>query len=96
MPSIPASLATRLESAAGAFAAHLDDLIHEYGPDNVKAAMRAYYAKYVAPLDVPYVPDALEPMVIDTPAMLAIDGLFDFFHSKIHRDSPAPASPPTT
>jgi hypothetical protein len=74
-------------------AANLDELIHEHGADHIKAGLRAYYAKRIAPIDVPYVPDSLEPHVIDTPLLMGLDRAFDYFHERVHK---AANPPPTT
>jgi hypothetical protein len=84
--SLPSGLLDRLESATDVFAKHIDDLIHEYGADNIKAAFNAYYDKHLAPLDVPYVPDSAEPFVIDQPAKLLFGRVLDFIHAKVHRE----------
>lgn len=99
MPSpstFPAEVLTALESAFKDSATQIDVLIHKHGPENVKAGIRAYYMKHLAPIDIPYVPNALEPHVIDTPLMMALDAAFDLLHTKIHAvaNPPAPVTPP--
>ncbi len=73
-------------------AVRVDSLIHEHGATNVKAALAAYYDKHIVPIDVPYVPDSLEPHVIDTPLKMGLSAAFDYFHKRVHEV----ANPPTT
>lgn len=70
----------------------IDNAIDQIGEDAVIAILQAKYDQYAAPLDVPFVPNALEPALVDVPIKQAIGYLVRAGHKAIHHDPPAPAA----
>lgn len=64
----------------------IDDLIDAVGIEAVIAQINALYDQYVAPLDIPWVPDVLEPTLIDSPAKLLVGSILRRLHDRIHKD----------
>jgi len=79
----------------------VDKAIDTAGVDNVVMFCQAMYDKYIAPLDVPWVPDAAEPAAVDLPAKWLIGQVIRGFHEYVHQDDqpvvvpPPPVQPPT-
>lgn len=64
----------------------IDDLIHEVGGiDQFCLKVRELYDKYIAPVDVPWVPNTLEPALIDTPAKAILEAVIRRLHEQIHK-----------
>lgn len=67
------------------FVENLDALIHTLGGiDAVIRTAEAAYDAYVAPLDIPGVPNLIEPQV-DSAMRLAIGAVLRSVHSQVHR-----------
>ena len=65
----------------------LDDAIDAAGVDKIIAQANVLYDKYVAPVNIPWVPDILEPTLIDAPAKQLLAAIIRGFHDLIHEDS---------
>jgi hypothetical protein len=65
----------------------LDDAIDSVGVDNLVAQVDSLYDLYIAPLDIPYVPDHLEPQLVDLPVKQTLAALIRGFHKRIHTDN---------
>jgi hypothetical protein len=74
--------------------AKIDEAIHLFGEDNVIKVALDLYDQHLAPLNIPFVPDSLEPVLIDTPIKVGIAHLIRTGHKAIHRE-PAPVTPTT-
>lgn len=67
------------------FVENLDSFIHACGGiDAVIRAAEKAYDDYVAPLDIPGVPNLIEPQV-DSAIRLAIGAVLRSVHSQVHR-----------
>lgn len=64
----------------------LDDAVDHVGVENIIKELHDLYDTYIAPIDVPYVPDPLEPTLIDNPLKKAISDLVLSVHKRIHKD----------
>jgi hypothetical protein len=64
----------------------LDDAIDLLGESAVIAQLHALYDQYVAPADVPWVPEVVEATVIDPLAKSLIATAVKRFHARIHKD----------
>lgn len=71
----------------------IDQGIDKAGVENIVLTVQHFYDKHIAPLDVPWIPDAREPELIDLPAKWLIGQIIRGFHDLIHRDQPAPTTP---
>lgn len=65
---------------------HADDAIDTIGVDAAIKFAHDLYDRFVAPIDIPFVPDLLEPTVIDGPAKALIAAVIRRVHERIHRD----------
>lgn len=65
-----------------------DEAIDAIGIDNIIAAVLSAYDKYCIPLDIPFIPDNLEP-AFDDSAKFFIAATIRGFHAHIHREKPA-------
>lgn len=98
---IQTQLATAPKSAGWRFwkiiewaKASIDNAIDSTGVDNIITQAHLLYDSYVAPVDVPWVPDVLEPMVIDRPAKQLLSALIrGFAEWADDDDEPADATP---
>jgi hypothetical protein len=64
----------------------LDDFVHKLGGiDILETALRTAYRQYVAPFDLPYVPNTLEP-IVDQLFEDALIKAVRFAHEKAHKD----------
>lgn len=70
----------------------LDEAIDLIGEDAVVAYLIDIYRKQVAPLDIPFVPQSVETLIIDPLAEAAIGHLVRKGHAAIHK-APAPPAP---
>ena len=59
--------------------ARVDDGLDSVGVENVVERANLLYDSYVAPVDIPWVPDALEPAMIDAPAKQILAALIRAF-----------------
>lgn len=89
LPALPEGVRSIVDAAL----AQLDNAIHIAGEDAIIAYLAAKYDQHLAPLNIPYVPDALEPVLIDSPIKAGIAHLVRTGHAAIHKD-PAPIIPP--
>jgi hypothetical protein len=71
----------------------LDQAIHIAGEDAIIAYIVDQYRRHIAPLDIPYVPEAIETTIVDPMAEFAIAHFVRKGHAAIHKD-PAPVTPP--
>lgn len=66
---------------------YADDLIDGLGgAEPLIVEINKLYDQYVAPYDVPGIPDALEPALIDAPVKLLIASIVRRLHDRIHKD----------
>lgn len=91
--SFAAQLAASPKSAGDRFRAIIDyvrelvdDSIDAVGVDNIIIQAHELYDRFVAPLDVPWVPDVAEPNTIDRPAKQLLAALIRSFHNSIHTE----------
>jgi hypothetical protein len=64
----------------------LDDAIDAVGVDSIIKEAQLLYDSYVAPIDIPWVPDIAEPMLIDAPAKQLLAAIIRGFHDLIHAE----------
>jgi hypothetical protein len=70
-----------------AFAAdHLDDLIDSLGEDVVIANLHGLYDRFLAPVDVPWIPELVETQLIDPWAKSLIASAVKRAHARIHKE----------
>lgn len=65
---------------------HADDAIDAIGVDAAIAWAHGVYDTYCVPFNVPWVPDILEPTLIDLPAKKLIAAVITRVHERIHKD----------
>lgn len=66
----------------------IDDAMDRAGLDNLVNQANDLYDRYVKPVDVPWVPDVMEPTLIDQPAKLILEQLIRGFHDLVHIKKP--------
>lgn len=66
----------------------MDQAIDAIGVESVVSAAQAAFEKYVVPLDIPGIPNEMEPIYFDAPAKLLIGMAIRGFHSAIHKPGP--------
>jgi hypothetical protein len=59
--------------------ARIDDSLDSMGVENIITQANLLYDSYVAPVDIPWVPDVAEPMMIDAPAKQILASLIRSF-----------------
>lgn len=65
----------------------LDDLVHGVGGiEPAIVEVHKLYDLYIAPVDVPWVPNILEPALIDAPAKTLIGAIMRRLHERIHNE----------
>jgi hypothetical protein len=70
-----------------AFAAeHLDDLIDSLGEDVVIANLHGLYDRFLAPVDVPWIPELVETSLIDPWAKSLITAAVKRAHARFHKE----------
>ncbi len=91
LPTLPPAAKAIVDAAL----AQLDSAIHIAGEEAIIAYLCAKYDEVLAPLNIPFVPDALEPALIDTPIKAGIAHIVRTGHAAIHVAPilPAPAPP---
>lgn len=96
--AIQAQLADAPKSAAPRFwqiiewaKARIDDGLDAVGVENIITQANLLYDSYVAPVDVPWVPDVAEPLVIDAPAKQILAALIRSFAKWADDDATPPA-----
>lgn len=86
---LPADRGIRQAAALDwAFVRMMDEAIDAIGIENVIAAFLSAYDKFCVPLDIPLVPDNLEP-AFDDSVKFALAATIRGFHAHIHRGKPA-------
>ena len=97
LDSSPASAAARVAALLDWAMQQVDSAIDSAGVENVVLVAQSMYDKYIAPLDIPWIPDATEPVVIDMPAKWLIGQIIRGFHEHVHHEPvvPAPVVIPT-
>ncbi len=86
LDTLPPVAEIRLVAIVDFITKPIDDLIHEAGGiDPFCLKIRELYDRYISPVDVPWVPNVLEPAVIDTPAKALIEAVIRRFHEAIHK-----------
>jgi hypothetical protein len=63
----------------------LDAAIDLAGEANVISFIALKYDQFIAPLNVPFVPDALEPALVDAPIKAVLAHLVKVGHAAIHQ-----------
>lgn len=86
LESMPLSAPARLAALIDWAMIQVDSAIDAAGVDNVVMIAQQLYDKYIAPIDVPWIPDPAEPAVIDLPAKWLLAQVIRGFHAIVHRD----------
>jgi hypothetical protein len=89
LTALPPNAATRLAALLEWARIQVDSAFDAAGVDNVVLVAQGMYSKYIAPLDVPWIPDSQEPAMIDLPAKWFIGQVIRGFHNIVHRE-PSP------
>jgi len=84
LDSMPALAELRIAGLIDLVRDQLDDLIDSVGVEEVIRQVHTLYDVYVAPVNVPFVPDILEPSLIDAPIKQVLAGLIRRLHERIH------------
>lgn len=94
LPEIRARLDSAPKSAGSRFAVivdwarkAIDDAIDSAGVEEIVGRAVALYDSYVAPVNIPWVPDILEPTLIDLPAKQLLAVLIRGFAELVDDDS---------
>lgn len=96
--SIDPNAAQRLAALLDWAMQYADSAIDAAGVENIVLVSQGLYDKYIAPIDVPWIPDPAEPVVVDFPARWFIGQVIRGFHQFVHREpqvAPIPVVPPT-
>ena len=88
LESAPQNAAVRSAALLSWVLSQADEMIHAVGIENFIVMVNAAYDKYIAPIDVPWVPDVAEPVVIDAPAKWFIGQVIRGIHDRIHPVTP--------
>lgn len=84
--AMPAVAGERMLAILDFFRSQADLLITNLGGvDAVITEANVLYDQYVAPIDVPWVPDIAEPMLIDTPAKQIMAALLRAVYARVHK-----------
>jgi hypothetical protein len=86
LAAAPPEAETRLLRIFGTLIDGIDDAIDSVGVEAVIVEVLKLYDEFVAPISVPWVPDLLEPALIDAPAKQLIAATIRRAHAKIHKD----------
>lgn len=90
LQGLPAKADVRFASLSDwAMVRVMDELIDKIGVDNIVLAAQSAYDEYVAPFDIPGVPNHMEPALIDQPAKMLLALLIRGFHDLVH-NKPGP------
>jgi hypothetical protein len=82
----PPEAETRLLGIFAFVIDEIDDAIDSVGVETVVAEVDRLYLEFVAPIDVPWIPNIIEPAVIDAPARKLIAAVIRRAHARIHKD----------
>ncbi len=82
----PKKLGARLSLIVDWGSESIDDTIDAIGIEAVLAGADQLYDLYVAPLNIPLIPDMLEPALIDVPLKSAMRLIIRGFHDRIHTE----------
>lgn len=91
---LSAGISAQLKDLIDPALAAIDKAIDLVGEEAVVAYLTAEYDQYIVPIDIPYVPEAMEK-VIDAIAKKEIKVLVSAAHKAIHKPAPAPTPAPT-
>lgn len=86
LAAAPPEAETRFLGIAAFLIDELDDAIDSIGVEPTIAEVLKLYDEFIAPVNVPWVPDILEPAVIDAPAKQLIAATIRRAHARIHKD----------
>jgi hypothetical protein len=86
LAAAPPEAETRLLRIFGTLIDGIVDAIDSVGVEAVIVEVLKLYDEFVAPVNVPWVPDLLEPALIDAPAKQLIAATIRRAHAKIHKD----------
>ena len=94
LDSAPKSAGVRF-AAIIAWAKHaIDDVIDAAGVETIVSHAVALYDRYVAPVDVPWIPDLLEPTLLDLPAKQLLAIVIRGFAELVDVDDESPTGQP--
>lgn len=68
------------------FMTRVDAAIDAAGVDAVVAMALSIYDKFIAPIDVPFVPEFVEKTVFDPTAKYLLEQAIRGFHDRVHRE----------
>lgn len=94
LAALPANASVRFATLMEWILQQFDAAIDAVGVDNVVLAAHTLYDKYIAPLDVPWVPNEREPELIDLPAKYLLARVIHGLHDRVHNAPSAPAPAP--
>lgn len=86
LAALPAEASTRLAALLDYIREMIDDKIDKHGIENVIYYVQSQYDKHIAPLDIPWIPNADEPAVVDAPAKWLLAQAVHGFHKLVHKD----------
>lgn len=86
LAALPAHAHVRLWALLDYVREAIDDAVDAAGVDALVAYAHDLYDKHIAPIDVPWVPNADEPEVIDKPAKWLIAQAIHGAHNAIHTE----------
>jgi hypothetical protein len=86
LAAAPPEAETRLLKIFGTLIDGIDDAIDSVGVETVVAEVDRLYVEFVAPIDIPWIPNIIEPAVIDAPARQLLAAVIRRAHARIHKD----------
>jgi hypothetical protein len=86
LAAAPPEAETRLLKIFGTLIDGIDDAIDSVGVEVVVAEVDRLYVEFVAPIDIPWIPNIIEPAVIDAPARQLLAAVIRRAHARIHKD----------
>jgi hypothetical protein len=86
LAATPPEAETRLLKIFGTLIDGIDDAIDSVGVEVVVAEVDRLYVEFVAPIDIPWIPNIIEPAVIDAPARQLIAATIRRAHARIHKE----------
>lgn len=94
LEALPASKEVRFASILAYIYEYYDQLVHQLGGiDPFIVYVHELYDRFIAPIDIPGVPDLLEKMMLDPALKKALSTLLRGLHDRAHPDI-VPPSPP--
>lgn len=84
LAAMPPAAELRLVALIDIVRDRLDDAIDAVGIDETIRQANALYDLYVAPIDVPYIPEIVEVTVVDRVAKQLLEGFIRRLHERIH------------